>query len=236
LVTPEQLKVRWRGVLAPLVTPFLQDGSLDLDSLRRNVAWLIERGARQGNTVLLAAGSGGDFPMMNLQERCQVIRTIAEVAAGGVPIVAGAQSLDMRESIAICQLCEELGIDAVQISGPYYYDGRPDDVLAWLTELGRHTQGGFAIYNNWYTGYDMSLELIDQLLDLPNSVALKWASPNFETFLAGVRRFLPRVGPFPAGVQDPGRSPAEPRTRAARTTAPSPAAPWCSWHSPARDR
>src|SRR6266566_734472 len=69
LVTPEQLKVRWRGVLAPLVTPFLQDGSLDLDSLRRNVAWLIERGARQGNTVLLAAGSGGDFPMMNLQER-----------------------------------------------------------------------------------------------------------------------------------------------------------------------
>jgi 4-hydroxy-tetrahydrodipicolinate synthase len=193
LVTPEQLKARWRGVLAPLVTPFAQDGSLDLVSLRRNVDWLIERGARQGNTIFLAAGSGGDFPMMNLQERCEVIRTIAEVSAGRVPIVAGAQSLDIRESIAICQLCEELSIDAVQISGPYYYDGRPDDVLEWLTELGRHTRVGFAIYNNWYTGYDMSLELIDRLLDLPNSVALKWASPNFEAFLAGVRRFLPRV-------------------------------------------
>ncbi len=163
MVTPEQVKARWHGVLAPLVTPFFEDGGLDLVSLRRNVEWLIERGARAGNTILLAAGSGGDFPMMNLDERCDVIRTIADVASGQVPIVAGAQSLDIRESIAICQLCENLGIDAVQISGPYYYDGRPDDVLAWLTEVGRHTQVGFAVYNNWYTGYDMPIELIDRV-------------------------------------------------------------------------
>jgi 4-hydroxy-tetrahydrodipicolinate synthase len=193
VISVERIKARWQGVLAPLVTPFAEDGSLDLESLRCNVQWLIDRGASEGNTIFLVAGSGGDFPMMNLDERCQVIRTVAEVADGRVPIVAGAQSLDIRESIAICQLCESLEIDAVQISGPFYYDGRPDDVIAWLTEVGRHTGVGFAIYNNWYTGYDMPLDLIERLLDLPNSVAVKWASPNFETFLEGVRRLAPRV-------------------------------------------
>jgi 4-hydroxy-tetrahydrodipicolinate synthase len=179
--------------VAPLVTPFAADGALDLPALRANVRWLLDRGARHGNTILLVAGSGGDFTSMNLDERKQVIQAAVEVAAGQLPIIAGAQSLDIRTSIAICRLCEELGVDAVQISGPYYYEGRPGDVVAWLEEVARHTTIGFALYNNWYTGYDMPLNLVERLLDLPNSVGVKWSSPQRDTFVEGVRRFAPRV-------------------------------------------
>jgi 4-hydroxy-tetrahydrodipicolinate synthase len=193
MITAEQVKSRWRGVVAPLVTPFKQDGSPDLDALRTNVQWLLDRGARQGNTIFLVGGSGGDFSTMNLEERKQVIRTVAELTAARVPTIAGAQSLDVRECIAICQLCEDLGVDAVQISSPYYYDGRPGDVVAWLQTVARHTQVGFALYNNWYTGYDMPLDLIEKLLDIPNSVALKWSSPSADIFLQGVQRFSARA-------------------------------------------
>jgi dihydrodipicolinate synthase/N-acetylneuraminate lyase len=193
MLTPDQAKTRWRGVVAPLVTPFTARGDVDLDALRANVQWLLDRGARQGNTVLLAAGSGGDFSVMTLEERKAVIRTIAEVAAGHLPIIAGAQSLDVRDCIALCQLCEDLGIDAVQISGPFYYGGHPGDVVAWMEELARHTQVGFALYNNWYTGYDMPLDLIEKLVEIPNVVGLKWSSPDIEVFQAGVRRFASRL-------------------------------------------
>lgn len=193
MITPEQARSRWQGVVAPVVTPFTEDGALDLDSLRANVQWLLDRGARPGNTVLLAVGSGGDFTSMSLDERKQAIRAIAEVAGGRLPIIAGAQSLDIRDSIALCQCCEELGIDAVQISGPFYYDGRPGDVVAWMREVARHTNIGFALYNNWYTGYDMPLDLIERLLEIPNSVGVKWSAPSAGTFQAGVRRFAPRA-------------------------------------------
>src|SRR5262245_38135898 len=66
MVTRDEAIDRWQGVLAPLVTPFAEDGAVDFAALRSNVAWLIDRGARLGNTVFLAAGSGGDFPMMSL--------------------------------------------------------------------------------------------------------------------------------------------------------------------------
>jgi 4-hydroxy-tetrahydrodipicolinate synthase len=193
MLTPEQARARWRGVVAPLVTPFTMDGALDLSALRTNVQWLLDRGARHGNTILLVAGSGGDFSVMNLDERKQVIRAAAEVASGRLPIIAGAQSLDIRESIALCRLCEDVGVDAVQISGPYYYDGRPGDVVAWMEEIARHTSIGFAVYNNWYTGYDMPLDLIERLLELSNSVGVKWSSPHRDTFVEGVRRFAPRA-------------------------------------------
>src|SRR5688572_30431356 len=113
MITAADARARWRGVLAPLVTPFGADGSVDHGALRRNVEWLIERGATDQNTVLLAAGSGGDFTSMNVEERKQVIATVAEVAAGRVPVIAGVQSLDVRDTISICQACEDLAVDAV---------------------------------------------------------------------------------------------------------------------------
>lgn len=193
MLTPEEARERWHGVVAPLVTPFGADGSVDLGALRANVEWLLERGARHGNTIFLIAGSGGDWPMMNLHERTSVIRTVAEVTADRVPIIAGAQSLDLRDSVKLCKLAEELAIDAVQISAPAYWSGRPDDVLAWLREVARQTSIPFALYNNWYTGYNMSFELVDELLELPNSVGIKWTSPDIDTQLAGFVRWRDRV-------------------------------------------
>ena len=131
--------------------------------------------------------------MMSLQERKQVIAAVCQVSAGKVPVIASAQSNDIRESIELCQFCEEMGVVGVQISGPYYYEGRPDDVIAWMEEVARHTEVGFLVYNNWYTGYDMPLDLIDRLLDLPNSVGVKWSSPSIYTFYDGFRRFGSRA-------------------------------------------
>ena len=193
MISVAELRRRWQGVLIPLVTPFREDLSMDMDALAANVRWLLEKGARIGNTVFLAAGSGGDFTAMNVEERKQVIHTVCAAVDGRVPVVASAQSTDIRDCIEICQFGQEVGLDAVQLSGPFYYDGRPGDALAWFEQVARHTDMGFAVYNNWYTGYDMPLDLIDEILEVPNSVALKWASPDVFTFKDGIRRFRDKV-------------------------------------------
>lgn len=192
MISVEQIRERWLGVLAPIVTPFADDGGLDIASLQTNVQWLLDRGARHGNTIFLAAGSGGDFTSMSLDERKQTIQAISDVVGDRAPIIAGVQTLDVRDCIALCQFCEDLNVDAVQISGPFYYDGRPGDTLAWFQEVARHTDIGFAVYNNWYTGYDMPIELIDRLLNIRNSVAVKWSSPDVDVFQAGVRELSPK--------------------------------------------
>jgi dihydrodipicolinate synthase/N-acetylneuraminate lyase len=194
MMTLEEARRRLRGAVLPVVTVFREgDRALDLETTGANVQWIIDRGAREGNTVFLAAGSGGDFTMLNLQERKAVIEKICQVAGGRVPVIASAQSNDIREVIELCQWCEGLGVVGVQISGPFYYDGRPDDVIDWMEEVARHTGVGFLVYNNWYTGYNMSLDLIDRLLNIPNSVGVKWSSPNIYTFYDGFRRFGPRA-------------------------------------------
>ena len=44
------------------------DASDDTDAIALNVKWLLRRGFKRGNGVLLAAGAGGDFPVLTIAE------------------------------------------------------------------------------------------------------------------------------------------------------------------------
>ena len=194
MITLDEARQRLRGVVMAVPTIFrARDRALDLETTAANLQWVLDRGARGGNTILIAAGAAGEFPMMSLQERKQVIGTICRTAAGKVPVIASVQSTNILETIELCQFCEDQGVVGVQIAGPFYYDGRPEDVIAWIEEVARHTQVGFIIYNHWYTGYDMPLDLIERLLAVPNSIGVKWSSSNTSTFYIGIQRFLPRA-------------------------------------------
>ena len=193
MLTMDEAKERLQGVVVPIATIFTDDGAVDLDGLASNVQWLIDQGARQGNTVLLAAGSGGDFTVLSTEERRQVIQTIVDVSGGRVPVMAGVQSTDIRVVIELCQFCEDLGVDAAQISAAYYYTVTPEDAVAWHVEVARHTNVGFAAYSHWYSGskYDVPVDLMAELVELPNTIAVKWGSPDMGSHLEGLRRFVP---------------------------------------------
>ena len=135
MLTVEEMKERWQGIVIPLVTVFKEDLSLDLPALESNVQWLMNKGAGIGNSIFLVAGSGGDFSVLSTEERKQVIKTVASVADGKAPLIASSQSTDIRVCIEICNFCADCGYDCVQISGPYYYDGRPDDAMAWMQQV-----------------------------------------------------------------------------------------------------
>ena len=85
-----------RGCGTALVTPFQQDGSLDETALRNLVAWQIESGI----DFLVPCGTTGETPTLSHDEWLRVIDITIEVAAGRVPIVAGASSNSTQDAVA----------------------------------------------------------------------------------------------------------------------------------------
>ena len=55
----ETLKERTKGVVVVMTTPFREDHSLDEEGLRRLTRFLLDSGLREGNGVLVPAGSTG---------------------------------------------------------------------------------------------------------------------------------------------------------------------------------
>ncbi|MBM3934066.1 MAG: dihydrodipicolinate synthase family protein [SAR202 cluster bacterium] len=196
MITVEEAKRKMRGVTIPLATIFKDDLSLDLEATKANIQWIVDQGAGPGNTIFIACGSGGDFTVMNTDERKAVIKATADIATKAkIPSFASVQSTDIRTTIELCKHCEDVGIDIVQMSSAYYYDVKQGDLIAWYEECAKHTKVGFAAYSHHYSGskYDMTMDVAERLLQVPNTVAVKWGSPNIANYLAGFKLFVPRV-------------------------------------------
>ena len=84
-----------RGCGTALVTPFKADGSIDERAFRSLVQWQIESAI----DFLVPCGTTGETPTLSHDEWLRVIDLAIEVAAGRVPIVAGATSNSTREAV-----------------------------------------------------------------------------------------------------------------------------------------
>lgn len=189
----DEVKQTLRGPMIPVITHLREDLSVDHQAIARNVAYVVERGVVRGRGVLLAVGAGGDFPVLSADERKQVAKTIVE-AARGTPVVVGAQDTNPQVCIEMARWAEEIGAYGIQLSPTYYFASTGDDCLRLFEAVHEATRSiAIMIYNTYWEGYNMSLDEVARLAELPRSVALKWAQPDGGTYLRGVARFADQM-------------------------------------------
>lgn len=190
-----EVKQKLRGPMIPVITNLKDDLSIDHEAIRKNVRYVVERGIVEGQGVLLAVGAGGDFPMLTLEERQAAAKTIVEAADGRTPVLVGAQDTNPAVSIAMAQWAERVGAYGIQMSPTYYYESSDEDCLRVFQAVHDATQRiAIMIYNTPWEGYNMSLEQVGRLAELPRCASLKWSTPNgSSSYLRGVEQFRDRL-------------------------------------------
>jgi 4-hydroxy-tetrahydrodipicolinate synthase len=105
----------FQGSLPALVTPFA-NGQVDLEGLKALVEWQIS----EGSHGLVPAGTTGESPTLSHEEHDLVVETVVEVAAGRVPVIAGAGSNNTIECVRLVEAAKRAGADAALVVTPYY--------------------------------------------------------------------------------------------------------------------
>jgi 4-hydroxy-tetrahydrodipicolinate synthase len=106
-----------RGCGTALVTPFRADGSIDERALVSLARWQVESGI----DWLVACGTTGETPTLEEGEWLQVIRIVAEAAAGRVPVWAGCSHNSTRHAVAKAQAAAQVpGVTAILTANPWY--------------------------------------------------------------------------------------------------------------------
>ena len=104
------------GSLVAIITPMHEDGSLDLPGLRRLVDYHIQ----EGTDAIVAVGTTGESPTVDVEEHHEVIRVVIEQAAGRIPVIAGTGANSTAEAIEMNRAAKVLGADATLSVVPYY--------------------------------------------------------------------------------------------------------------------
>src|SRR5215210_5788177 len=97
-----------------MVTPFAEDGELDLEAAVALARWLTEHGS-QG---LVVAGTTGESPTLTDPEKLDLWRAVAEAVT--VPVIAGSGSNDTAHSVELTRAAAGCGVAGVLAVTPYY--------------------------------------------------------------------------------------------------------------------
>jgi 4-hydroxy-tetrahydrodipicolinate synthase len=165
-----------RGCGTALVTPFHQDGSLDEASLRNLVAWQIESGI----DFLIPCGTTGETPTLSRDEWLHVIDTTIEVAAGRVPIVAGATSNSTHEAVEKAkEIAARPGVDVILTASPYYNKPTQEGQYRHFKAIAEAVDKPLILYNvPGRTAANIEPATLARLAEIPSILGVKEASGN----------------------------------------------------------
>ncbi|MGY1739452.1 MULTISPECIES: 4-hydroxy-tetrahydrodipicolinate synthase [unclassified Blastococcus] len=175
-----------RGSIAPLVTPFTDDGELDLESLRRLTRWQIDSGSHG----VSLGGSTGEPSAQSTDERIAAFRAVAAEVGDAVPFVPGTGSAKLEETIALTGAAREAGADAVLVITPYYARPTQQGLYDWYATVAReYPDLPLIVYNvPSRTAVDIAPETVARLFaDVENIVGIKETTKDFEHFSRVIR-------------------------------------------------
>ncbi|MEY2566411.1 MAG: 4-hydroxy-tetrahydrodipicolinate synthase [Actinomycetota bacterium] len=160
---------RFGAVLTAMVTPFDDEGGLDLDGAAALARWLVD----QGNDGLVVAGTTGESPVLTDAERIDLFRAVVEAVT--VPVVAGAGTNDTLHSIEMTKGAEAAGVAAILAVTPYYNRPSQAGIEAHFRAVAAATSLPVMMYDiPVRTGRKIAHDTLLRLLrDVPNIMAVK---------------------------------------------------------------
>ncbi len=165
------------GIIPPMTTPFDAAGELDEAATRAQVRFLIEAGVHG----LAAGGSTGEGHALDGDELRRLVATVADEAAGRIPVIAGIIVDSTRDAIRRGKALDGLGVAALQVT-PVHYLFRPDDdaMQEHFRAVAEATGLPTLIYNVVPWSYLSPQLLIRILREVPGVIGVKQSAGDLK--------------------------------------------------------
>jgi 4-hydroxy-tetrahydrodipicolinate synthase len=103
-------------VVTAMVTPFAEDGSLDVPAARSLARWLVDH----GSDGLVLAGTTGEAPTLRDDEKLALWEAVLDEVGGDAHVVAGTGTYDTAHSVHLTREAARIGVEAFLVVVPYY--------------------------------------------------------------------------------------------------------------------
>ena len=166
------------GSIPAMVTPMLEDGSVDYASLRKLIDWHIA----EGTDCIGVVGTTGESPTVNVEEHREIIRVSVEQAKGRVPIMAGCGANSTAEAIELAKFAKSVGADCQLQVVPYYNKPTQEGLYQHFKAIAEAVPDLPVILYNvpGRSVADMLHETVLRLAEVPGIVGIKEATGNIE--------------------------------------------------------
>jgi 4-hydroxy-tetrahydrodipicolinate synthase len=168
----------FKGALTAIVTPFLENGDLDLESFKKLVQIQLD------NEIdgIVPCGTTGESPTLEHDEQIKVVKTVLDLAKAKTKVVAGAGSNSTKHAVEMTKEMANLGADATLQVNPYYNKPTQEGLFRHFSAIAKAAEIPVILYNiKGRTAVNLETATLVRLAkEHSNIVAVKEASGDIE--------------------------------------------------------
>ena len=173
-------------VLTAMVTPFAEDGSIDLAGAQELAAHLVDRQAHDGLVVL---GTTGETPTLADGEQHAVLEAVLDAVGDRATVVAGVGTNDTAHSIENARRAEQLGAHGLLVVTPYYNRPTQAGLLRHFTAVADATDLPVMLYDiPPRSVVPIAVDTLARLAEHPRIVAVKDAKSDLGAVMQTLAR------------------------------------------------
>ncbi|PIU59994.1 hypothetical protein COS86_01280 [Candidatus Bathyarchaeota archaeon CG07_land_8_20_14_0_80_47_9] len=179
------------GIFPALVTPFTDDGKIiDEERLRILVNHCIELGVHG----VVPCGTTGEFVNLSTEEKKKVIKTVIDEVNGRVPVIAGTGASGTRETVEMTKYAKDAGATAALIVTPFYLKPADRGIYEHYNTIATEVDLPIILYNiPQCTGLSLPWQMVEDLAQIPNIVAVKDSSGQLSFILAVLEKVRDKI-------------------------------------------
>ncbi|GAA4824260.1 4-hydroxy-tetrahydrodipicolinate synthase [Nocardioides caeni] len=160
-------------MLTAMVTPFREDGSVDLDAVQKVAKYLVDN----GNDGLVVSGTTGESPTTTGAEDGETLAAVKDAVGGRAKVVAGVGTNDTRHSVELARQAEKVGADGLLLVTPYYNKPSQAGVLEHFRQVVEATAVPVMLYDvPGRTGTKIALETYSAAKQWDTVISVKEAT------------------------------------------------------------
>jgi 4-hydroxy-tetrahydrodipicolinate synthase len=164
-----------RGIVPPLVTPLLDNTTLDIDGLER----LIEHVVSGGVHGIFILGTTGEGPSLSIDLKKEMIKQTARILNKRLPLLVGISDTSIVESIRLSEFSCESGADAVVSAPPYYFTTAQPELAEFYESLIPQLELPLYLYNMpGMTKMSFAPETVKRIAESEKVIGFKDSSAN----------------------------------------------------------
>lgn len=133
----------FKGVGTAIITPFLKNGGVDYDALKKITKYQIDNKI----DAIIILGTTGEAAVISDDERYNIIKTVTDTAKNKCKIIIGTGSNDPKKVIFWNKQAEEFKPDGLLIVNPYYNKGTQESLIDHYSFIASQTKLSIILYN-----------------------------------------------------------------------------------------
>lgn len=165
--------MKFEGIYTPVITPYLDDGSIDRNAFAEMIEYLVGQGVHG----IINGGSTGEYYAQSMEERIEVATLAKDVIGDRVPLIIGTGAIRLSDSIQMAETAAKIGAAAILVgSPPYSVPTERENALNALA-IDRAADLPIMLYNYpGRMGINMGEEFLDRVGRSRNFCAIKESS------------------------------------------------------------